>query len=163
MNGQGKLALQPSAGFGMFPGTVPDGYVTVTLDAPGTPAFIIRGSNAQPANAYYMDANGGNLGVFALQGGAYQRVVTLPGGGVPVGTAWVLHTSGDLIEVSVDGTLRLSVHDPEYTLPGRLGFHAITGAAGPVTIASILVQTAAQVDAAYAAAHPPAMTITGVG
>ena len=156
LDGAGHLPLPANSQSVWLPALASDGLYTITLAAPSLLSFLIR-SNAISASpsGYYTDGasiqkvtNGGWAGTVAGSGAA------------PASSIWTASMNGPVLTFANANSFSLTATDSTYLADGYLSFSTKAQSA---LVVSVLYQTFAQADAAYLAAHPLGMTITGVG
>ena len=156
LDGAGNLPLPANSLQVWLTGLARDGLYTVTLAAPSLLAFLVRSSAIVAApSCYYTD--GAFIG--KLANGSYAGGVA-SGGIISPSRVWTFSLNGPVLTLGNADAFLLTGTDSTYAADGYLAFRT---QAQPALVQSVLYQTFAQVDAAYLAAHPPGMTITGVG
>lgn len=166
LDGNGNFVLQLGSGIGIFlaNGPVADGDITVTLAAPGKIALSFSGIVANnQLSAYYTGASGnGNYSLNVIRNNSYDHYISETSV-CPLASRWTLHKDGSNYSILGDGNLVYNVVNAEFPDNGIFGIRLYEGATAPLSIVSVTYLDKAQADAAYAAAHPPTMTVTGVG
>ncbi len=173
LDGQGHYTLTPNSGTVLFPVIRGDGDYTVSLAEPRALGFMFRASTGGGLSGFYTGLLNGALGLYRLRSGGYEGQSSAGSGLCPEAYDWTLHLDGTTIAVLADGLMVLTASSGFFPADGQFGVRLLEGATVPATLVSATYaplgpdsafhRTSAQADAAYLAAHPPGMTITGIG